>query len=780
MAIALPFEAHTAPQLTFATQLFAARTADDVLALIAAHPDAAWRPLGGRENNYGLVNVGADAGDALVERITNGMDALIERGVGRERLIGLETPRQAVERLFGIPEGRLRGMPTGRREELAQALQVTMRDSGTPKRPTVVVRDAGCGQHPDDFERTLLSLNEKNKVDKPYLMGAFGQGGAAAFASCRYALFVARRDPALLAPDQEDVVGWSIIRFNELDENWKHPMYEYLVLPGPSGAPRIPRFPIAELPEEQAGFVGCHFAAFEYGIERYADPVFHSKASLWQLLNYALFDPVYPILIRDERDKALREDRKRALDGIVVSGNATRLAEDKRNMVDYDDSARVELGDAGWALVRYWLLNDAGDRKKNWERMAGYIEPEHAVTITLNGQRQGTMRRDLLNKLALAGVGKEIIIHADCDRLSKRAKWELFSTTRDRIRTDRPLAAELERGIRDAIGSDQTLRAKDRERKERAFARQSVQDAEKIRTWLKGAITTLRSGLREVFRKVISTNTEYQILGDQPLFDETGTVDRPGVPPIDIATLDPAAEPTFLGTINPTVRVPVGGTGVVRLSLDAPDDYISPDGGRGTFEHRITRGAELFQVKQYSALRGGIMRATIQAAPGIPVGAEGQVIFVVTPPNGAPLLTKATIVAVESPKPRAKPAGNRPGPEPGPDVRPYDRAGWLELGNPEDLVAQVEEDPATGATTIHIYKEYPALMDQLRRARVEPEAMAHHQAKFVASMALAAWLQNEEVKKLEPTPAEEALQAELRRAADVFVFSQFLTKDAAE
>ena len=37
-----------------------------------------WVPLGGRDNNAGSVNLAVEAGQALVERITNGLDAHIE------------------------------------------------------------------------------------------------------------------------------------------------------------------------------------------------------------------------------------------------------------------------------------------------------------------------------------------------------------------------------------------------------------------------------------------------------------------------------------------------------------------------------------------------------------------------------------------------------------------------------------------------------------------------------------------------------------------------------
>jgi len=38
-----------------------------------------WVPVGGYEANFGLISIGSDPGHALVERVTNAIDAIIER-----------------------------------------------------------------------------------------------------------------------------------------------------------------------------------------------------------------------------------------------------------------------------------------------------------------------------------------------------------------------------------------------------------------------------------------------------------------------------------------------------------------------------------------------------------------------------------------------------------------------------------------------------------------------------------------------------------------------------
>ena len=101
-------------------RLFSSTTVEDVesfLTDIGATSGNGWRwvPLGGRDNNAGSVNLAVEAGQALVERITNGMDAHIElRYELANHPTGLDSPRAAVAQLWGLHAGRLsRESPRG-------------------------------------------------------------------------------------------------------------------------------------------------------------------------------------------------------------------------------------------------------------------------------------------------------------------------------------------------------------------------------------------------------------------------------------------------------------------------------------------------------------------------------------------------------------------------------------------------------------------------------------------------------------------------------------------
>src|SRR5689334_11823849 len=70
-----------------------------------SNPDVRWVPVG-RENNRGTIEASADPGRSLVERLTNGIDAILE--VEHELHTGIpdcRTPKEAAIAWLGVPAG---------------------------------------------------------------------------------------------------------------------------------------------------------------------------------------------------------------------------------------------------------------------------------------------------------------------------------------------------------------------------------------------------------------------------------------------------------------------------------------------------------------------------------------------------------------------------------------------------------------------------------------------------------------------------------------------------
>jgi hypothetical protein len=423
--------------------------------------------------------------------------------------------------------------------------------------------------------------------------------------------------------------------------------------------------------------------------------------------------------------------------------------------------------------IRYHVLNEKGDPKKDWEPFSTYVLPEQAVTVTHNGQRQGSWRRELFNQLGLISLAKFLIVQVDCDNLSWRAKKELFTATRDRLK-DSDLAQQLRDLVATALQSDRSLSDLDRRRKQNALGRRNAQHAERIKKMLQRAIDSMRQGVATLYRKVSSTNHDLPVFGDQPLVqgeprtaaeDETTAATAPSYP----------EHPTEFRVVNPIVQVPAGGKAVVKLLLNAQDGYIAPGGGVGAFAGLVTKGSEQFRMVGYSALKGGNMRCTISAEAGA-IGDQGRIVLTVVRPGQLPLIDEADLVITEPPVLRARPVKKGRAPEPGPNFQEVYREQWNTLDFDEKRVARVEHNfPEPGETTIYVNWDYPPLDAKLLAERkATGEDVDPYKQKFCAAMALAAWLQDSD-KDAEPL-SQDARDAELRRAADVFLFSQFASE----
>src|SRR3972149_6441982 len=68
-----------------------------------------WTPIGNKENNKGIIEVSADTGRSIVERLTNGVDAVLEREHALHNgLPNCRSPKEAAVAWLGIPKGGLR------------------------------------------------------------------------------------------------------------------------------------------------------------------------------------------------------------------------------------------------------------------------------------------------------------------------------------------------------------------------------------------------------------------------------------------------------------------------------------------------------------------------------------------------------------------------------------------------------------------------------------------------------------------------------------------------
>jgi len=174
-------------------ELLSVTTATEVEELIDSE-SLSWQPLGDQENNVGIVRSGSSPAQALAERMTNGIDAVIERAVTEGTISsGLTSPREAVRALYDLDGDEYSSLSTTEvREKAEDTMTVRMMAGSDDNHLTIETDDEGIGQRPDTFPETFLSLNEDGKITKPYLIGKYGQGGSNTFDFCEYAIIISQ------------------------------------------------------------------------------------------------------------------------------------------------------------------------------------------------------------------------------------------------------------------------------------------------------------------------------------------------------------------------------------------------------------------------------------------------------------------------------------------------------------------------------------------------------------------------------------------------------------
>src|SRR6202021_4036310 len=102
----------------------------------------------------------------------------------------------------------------------------------------VFIEDDGNGKTPSRMNDTLLSLGTRDKGDKPYLIGLFGQCGSSTYATSEYSWCVSRRAAKLL-DGKPDGVGWTVVK-QMFPKNRRDPFYAYLAASPSGGVPSLP------------------------------------------------------------------------------------------------------------------------------------------------------------------------------------------------------------------------------------------------------------------------------------------------------------------------------------------------------------------------------------------------------------------------------------------------------------------------------------------------------------------------------------------------------------
>ncbi|RIH90248.1 hypothetical protein Mterra_00623 [Calidithermus terrae] len=560
-------------------ELYRAASETDVDQIIARYPQhfesrTNWRPYGRDESYFAVIeNQQASPVPALVEKITNSIDAILmrrclESGLDPRSPQAPRSIEEAVQCFF--PEARNWDLSIERKKQ-AENIQIIA--DGPKLNPSLVIYDNGEGQHPEDFETTLLSLLRGNKNEIRFVQGKYNMGGAGAIVFCgkkRYQLVASKRY------DGSGDFGFTLIRRHPMTEvereTRKNTWYEYLVING-----KIPSFPITELDlglYNRKFTTGTVIKLYSYDLPAGSRSVI--SRDLNQSINEYLFEPALPIYTIDTKER-YPDDRNLQRE---LFGLKRRLEEENSKYVEKSFSQEYSDDTIGRIKITCYvfkaLVEDKDAQASRESIRREFFKNNMSVLFSLHGQVHGHFTSEFITRsLKFPLLKDHLLIHVDCTGVKLEFRNELFMASRDRLKDgeeSRALRAKLAELLKDS-------ELKDIYKRRRASL--SVESSDS-------------SDLLKRFSKNLPLSPELTRLLDQTFKleakspnnrakeAEAGTKQNPRANKREEPSFNPRRFPSIFNIQVknkgedglPLVQVPRGSERTIRFSTDVEDQYF--------------------------------------------------------------------------------------------------------------------------------------------------------------------------------------------------------------
>lgn len=596
-------------------RLLAAKSIADVDGILAelGAQDGDWLPVGGTDSNAANIETAKSRVAPLIERIVNGVDAVLEMEMTRRNEFDNEpgSPRQAVERWFNVPGGDWAEFSNKitdaeRTTWATRFCKISFLDSGIHKHPTIVARDFGIGQHPTNFQSSLLRLGNSFKIRFKYVCGSYGHGGSSTFRYCPYAVIISRRQPDLLN-GATDEIGWTIVRQNKLRQDLKGTVYEYYA----------PNKLIPSLPASRDFDPGTHIAHIQYDGGRIGGPVSREG---YRSLRHFLFDGVLPFRLEDHRgEEVFRRN---------MFGARAVLTADGRDQIRYENRWAITLPGEGELKIRCWVfaINPADPAKLSLENYLDSEGSADTMPVTLNGQRHGALQRSLLKEAKLSLLQKYLLLQVEIDSLSRNMRAGLFTSNREGLIEEGEAIARLKTEIIEALKEDPEI---------------ARIESEILEATRKNADQEAASRARELLNQLID-------VGRKMGTGRGRSGDRGREGDDEFVAADP---PTYIRVITrqDPIEVPKGGGRFITLETDGPDNMFRRRERRATLQITTAEDIGIALAYDVRELSEGRLRVTCTSKADAPEHAATDIKVMLEMDGLAKPLEDSRAIAVAPP-----------------------------------------------------------------------------------------------------------------------------------
>jgi hypothetical protein len=643
-----------------------------------------WAPFNDSTSNDGPMSLNAYPGRAFIERVTNEGDANLEAKALTHGGSMPASPTKAAAAWFGLDGNALStGLNDDELRELARhTVTVTgfVGDADDHKDSIFDARDYGIGLTGAEMPGTILSLNRGNKKSKVWLTGKHGQGASSTYQYSDLTLIASRK------------IGSNTVAFTFVEADWdveddiqaKTPTYKYLTVDGKVPEIQVPEqgFPVGTL-VRHIGYVAAELSSplgehSLYGLlmRSLAEPIFPVWFEMFSLQptkikNYATFPGFrrYGRLIRgtvNVLERAWRNTLKGTTSEDVGAdqsdieetgsdeGSGTRLlhrASEYYQLPKWDYGGRAGIGELGKVKMTWWVADPAGRRSQDVVR--NWVDPDKTILMTLDGQTHAEESRAIVtgqHGAKLWAVGRYMVVQIDCNELDPKAKYEMFTSTREHAKETPIKKMILEELVR-RLSFDKKLEELNVQLAA-ADVKQPEDKADTIASLIKKYLKAAGISFEQLTRKV---EKWVDVEEDQEVRANKREKQEP--PPIEAVEPPTFVRWRFSGT---SVKLYPGQRYSFVFETDAAPSYWNPADQPASKIKVLAHGLSYVGAGE---MKGGRVRCHFECPQTAFVGSKGYIQVQLDFAIGAAKTHRLPVEVVEKPKQRYHPPGNTTAPD---------------------------------------------------------------------------------------------------------------------
>lgn len=400
-----------------------------------------WHPLGNNPGNFTTIGNQQEEGTAAaVEKIINCADAILlakchALGINPESDEAPQSMKDAIEKFFGVKDGRLDYLSKGEQTNLADNIHFIA--TGMKSNPCYSIVDKGEGQTPESFTSTFLSTTSKSpKIRIPFVQGKYNAGSTGSFQFCgneNVQLIISKRDPKCPTDENDnsaDKWGFTVVRRKRPKESGERSsVFVYLA---PNG--KIPAFyaeSIKLLPSTSSKDnpgkpysipmnYGTCVKLYNYKWSGKSTATLEARRELEKCLQV----PVLPFRVHETRDY------KANYYANTVLGIWNEINENK----DDQSKSKLETGFPADMTVNIDGIGELPMKIVVWKQSEDVRNRATGVYFLVNGQQHGTYKNEFLSRLGFGYIKDHLLISIDATKIKRDIAEDLFMPSRDRMR----------------------------------------------------------------------------------------------------------------------------------------------------------------------------------------------------------------------------------------------------------------------------------------------------------------------------------------------------------